>query len=205
VAINPPSDIVLDVAKAADPVKSLVAAERLTRLAGGDAAAADFSDLVHSMRTPSADASGMRTQMAIANVGRGMLPSAKVDAKAAAAYRNVEAFFLKDMIESIMPKNANSVFGKGTAGDMWKSMLAEQIANQVAKTSPLGIAKMIAAAHPPGVKKDTQTFNAAAAAAQATTKPEAVAAPSVQEPTAQESSVKEPVAQDADSTAKASS
>jgi Rod binding domain-containing protein len=39
-------------------------------------------------------------------------------------------------------------FGKGVAGDVWRSMLAEQLGNAVAKSGGVGIAKFLAAAHP---------------------------------------------------------
>ena len=45
-----------------------------------------------------------------------------------------------------MPKNANSVFGTGTAGDVWKSMLSEHIANKIAASGTIGIASRLIAA-----------------------------------------------------------
>ena len=55
-----------------------------------------------------------------------------------------EAFVLQSFIQSIMPQEATAVFGEGTAGEVWKSMLAEKIAMQVAEAGGVGIAKMIA-------------------------------------------------------------
>jgi peptidoglycan hydrolase FlgJ len=48
----------------------------------------------------------------------------------------------------MLPKESEEVFGKGTAGGVWKSMLAEQLGNQLAKGNGIGIAKQLAAAHP---------------------------------------------------------
>lgn len=59
------------------------------------------------------------------------------------AYEQFEAFVLQSFIQSIMPKEASSVFGEGTAGEVWKSMLAEKIAMQVAEAGGVGIAKVI--------------------------------------------------------------
>lgn len=54
-----------------------------------------------------------------------------------------EAFFLQSFIQSILPQDATEVFGEGTAGEVWKSMLAEKVAMQFAEAGGIGIAKMI--------------------------------------------------------------
>ncbi len=68
--------------------------------------------------------------------------SGRVENKAT-AYEQFEAFVLQSFIQSIMPKEASSVFGEGTAGEVWKSMLAEKIAMQVAQAGGIGIGKLI--------------------------------------------------------------
>ena len=69
---------------------------------------------------------------------------AKNDAKALKAYQDFEAFVLQSFVESMLPKDAESVFGKGLAGGYWKSMLAEKLGAELAKTGSIGIAKMLA-------------------------------------------------------------
>lgn len=59
-------------------------------------------------------------------------------------YVQFEAFVLQSFIQAILPKEASAVFGEGTAGEVWKSMLAEKIALQVAEAGGVGIAKAIA-------------------------------------------------------------
>jgi Rod binding domain-containing protein len=49
-------------------------------------------------------------------------------------------------IQSMLPKNAQHVFGKGTAGEVWKSMLAEKLGSEIARSGQLGIAKRLASA-----------------------------------------------------------
>jgi flagellar protein FlgJ len=44
-----------------------------------------------------------------------------------------------------MPRDSEAMFGSGTAGMIWKSMLAEKVAAEIARTGTLGIAKQIAA------------------------------------------------------------
>ena len=47
-----------------------------------------------------------------------------------------------------MPKNETDVYGEGTAGDIWKSMLSDQIARQIAKSGAFGISKQLFSTHP---------------------------------------------------------
>nr|WP_281375067.1 rod-binding protein [Methylobacterium fujisawaense] len=48
----------------------------------------------------------------------------------------------------MLPQGASAVYGKGNAGAIWKSMLAEQLGAQLAKAGGIGIARMIEASHP---------------------------------------------------------
>jgi hypothetical protein len=47
----------------------------------------------------------------------------------------------------MLPKNAESVFGKGTAGGIWKSMMAEKLADQISRSGGIGIARKLAGPH----------------------------------------------------------
>lgn len=59
------------------------------------------------------------------------------------AFRQFESFILQSFIETMLPKNAESVFGSGTAGGVWKSMLAEKLAEQISRSGGIGIAERI--------------------------------------------------------------
>lgn len=72
-------------------------------------------------------------------------PSTKAG-KAAEAFRQFEAFVLQSFIETMLPKNAEVVFGKGSAGAIWKSMLAEKLADQISRSGGVGIAQRIGGA-----------------------------------------------------------
>lgn len=63
-------------------------------------------------------------------------------------YRNFEAFVLQSFIQSMLPHDAQGVFGQGTAGEMWKGLLAEQLGKQLARAGGIGIAKQIYKSHP---------------------------------------------------------
>ncbi len=55
-------------------------------------------------------------------------------------FRRFEAMVLQTFIQNMLPKDGAAVYGKGMAGDMWKSMLAEKVATVVAERGGIGIA-----------------------------------------------------------------
>ncbi|HRN88920.1 rod-binding protein [Hyphomicrobium sp.] len=61
------------------------------------------------------------------------------------AAQKFEAFVLQTFIQEMMPKEAEGVFGSGVAGDFWRSMMAEKMAEQVAERGELGIADLVRA------------------------------------------------------------
>ena len=54
---------------------------------------------------------------------------------------------INSFVGEMLPKNAGSVFGEGTAGDIWRSMLSEQISRQIAKSGALGLSRRLFATH----------------------------------------------------------
>jgi peptidoglycan hydrolase FlgJ len=142
-AINLPTDVVLGVANAADPQKMRAAVARLQN--AGAAARADFQTLV----TQSA-AAAPKAGASTATAPPASVPSPGVsrhDDGKLGTFGKLEAFVLQTYVQSMFPKEASSFFGKGTAGAIWKSMLAEQLANQLAQSGQIGLAKHFAAAH----------------------------------------------------------
>ena len=55
-----------------------------------------------------------------------------------------EAFLVQNFVEAMLPRNAEHVFGKGTAGGIWKSLLAEKVGMEIARSGQLGITRQIA-------------------------------------------------------------
>lgn len=76
----------------------------------------------------------------------GSLPKPAPAPKVEKAHREFEAFVLQSFIEAMLPDGADNVFGKGIAGETWKSMMAEKLAREVAKSGHVGIAERIAGA-----------------------------------------------------------
>ncbi|MFT3732399.1 MAG: rod-binding protein [Hyphomicrobium sp.] len=63
-----------------------------------------------------------------------------------------EALYLRQMLEEWMPKDSAELFGEGTAGSVWRSMLADQMATTLSKSGTMGIAQLIMKHEPDGSK-----------------------------------------------------
>lgn len=145
------TDLVLDVLEAADPVTQRAATAKLDALKASDA---DFAATMDAETGKARAATAFQAAAVAAEAQSGAVNGAPVQViKAPAsgeAYRKFEAFILQTFVETMLPKESEEVFGKGTAGGVWKSMLAEQLGSQLAKGKGIGIAKQLAAAHPAG-------------------------------------------------------
>jgi hypothetical protein len=147
-AIDSPSDVVLEVAKAADPARAAAATQRLNELAGAGAAeTADFSETLAQTARLSSPAPAPVAGAADAR-SRFVDAAFAASDKAAKAQVDFEAVLLNGFVNEMLPKDGSAAFGQGLAGDMWKSMLADQVARQIAKSGSLGIARRLFAAHP---------------------------------------------------------
>ena len=147
-AFNPRTDVILEVASAADPSRATVAAQRLNALAGSNGTTADFAaDLDRAASAtgatppPLANAADMRSHLPAAPRGPDKLGQAKTQ---------FEAMMVSSFVGEMLPKDTGEVFGQGMAGDMWRSMLAEQVSTQIAKSGKLGLARRLFATHEVG-------------------------------------------------------
>lgn len=144
-------DIITGVARAADTAKHREAASRLERLSGQASSVANAG--APSADAPMAEAPlawSAEVRVADANASWPSTfasPSRTTDRSDTPpdAYVQFEALLLQNMVEAMMPKDSEAMFGSGTAGMIWKSMLAEKVAAEIARTGTLGIAKQIAA------------------------------------------------------------
>jgi len=81
-----------------------------------------------------------------ATVGSATLPAhdaLSARGKTSEVSTKFESFVLQMFVQEMLPKNASATFGKGFAGEAWRSMLAEKLSGEIAKTGGIGIAKMI--------------------------------------------------------------
>lgn len=135
-AISTPSDLVLDVVKAADPTAVQVAQARLQANRAAYAASSlaeagnGFSSTVDSVKEPGTAAGLSNTSL---HTGHDKVP---------AAYHKFEAMVLQNFMKNVLP-NSDQLYGKGTAGEMWKGMMAEQLGNSMAKNGGVGIAEQL--------------------------------------------------------------
>ncbi len=71
-------------------------------------------------------------------------PSAQADKPATPpSFKRFEAMVLQTFIQNMLPKDGTAVYGKGMAGDMWKSLLAEKVADVMADRGGIGIADRV--------------------------------------------------------------
>jgi flagellar protein FlgJ len=148
-AFSPKTDVILEVASAADPSRASLAAQRLNAIAGSNATPADFvSSLNQAAGVANAPPSSLpggadaRSRLAEAAGGPDKLRQAKTQ---------FEAMMLNSFVSELLPKDKGEVFGQGMAGDMWRSMLAEQVSTQIAKSGKLGLARRLFATHEVGL------------------------------------------------------
>jgi Rod binding domain-containing protein len=136
-AISPPSDIVLDVARAVDPAELAAARTQLVERARTGAAKVDFPDIT-APGTALKNMAGMRFAGQAETDKTGETPE---------AYRKFEAAVLQNFMQSMMPKDSEAVYGKGLAGDMWKSELAKQMGTVLSERGGIGIANRLLKDH----------------------------------------------------------
>lgn len=142
-AIKPPSDLVLDVARAADPLEYRASVEKLRNAqsavravnqqlnVNGFADMAKGSDSLSAQSFSNQPVNQMKMQTKAEGSGN------------AEAYKKFEAFMLQTFIQNMFTSDTPSVFGKGQAGEFWKSMMAESMAKEMADHGGIGVAKML--------------------------------------------------------------
>ena len=127
-AISPPGDIVLDVVKAADPAAVETARARLA-----------------SMASRASEATGFSVEQTARSFAREGTPGAA--GAVPEAFAKFEAMVLQTFLQSMLPSDTSSVYGEGMAGEMWQSLLAEQLGATMAKRGGIGIADRILRDH----------------------------------------------------------
>ena len=131
-SIQTATDIILDVVRAADPAVAQRAEAMLE--------AASIRKSEQAAATPAfqhqllASANGSSVSMSAASMGE-----AAPD-KSLEVYQRFEAMILQNFVGSMLPKDSEQLYGEGTAGEIWKGMMAEQLGAVLAKGGGIGIA-----------------------------------------------------------------
>ncbi len=135
-SIAPASDILLEMARAAEPSRARAALARLT---------GDPSPSFHQVLADGGKQDDARsTADSAATMARASRPGPRLSPPA-----ELEAFFLQNFIELVLPKD-ESLFGEGVAGESWRSMMAEQMARNLAAAGGIGLAAHFAKKRPEG-------------------------------------------------------
>lgn len=121
-AIPTSGDLILDVVRAADPAAAEAARTKLASFAA-KTQGAKF-DATGAVAAASPDAPR----------GKAATPE---------AFARFEAMVLQSFLQTMLPKDTESVYGGGMAGEMWQSMLAEQLGTTIARRGGIGIAERI--------------------------------------------------------------
>lgn len=160
--IQPPSDIVMGVMQAADPARQQAVISKLRALAlGGPAESLAFDQVMQAKATPDGPGApvapltpglapfAVSSTVSLRNATALSRPQSGAGADAtpaAASFRRFEAMVLSQFVQSMMPEKAEAMFGSGNAGQIWKSMLSEKMADQAARAGGIGIAQRLATA-----------------------------------------------------------
>ncbi|MDM9618969.1 rod-binding protein [Rhizobium sp. AC44/96] len=153
-AISPPSDLVLDVVKAADPLEVQAAQEKLK--ANQAAFAANSLAEAGNGFTSAVDV----LDRATGKTGLGDTKNRAKTEEIPQTYRKFEAMVLQNFIKNMLPSDSEDVYGKGATGDIWKGMMAEQLGNEISKGEGIGVAKQLY--HDALKKQEGRVVNASA-------------------------------------------
>lgn len=64
-------------------------------------------------------------------------------APAAGVARDFEAAMLGPMMEAMLPSEDAAVWGSGRGGHMWRSLFAQELAAEIARSGGVGIAELV--------------------------------------------------------------
>jgi len=140
VAISIPSDLVMDVVNAGNPAtvqkaESMLAAAAATKakaVAATDRFTTEVASLSGDIGTSLVD---LRERLAEADNSKVEVPE---------AYRKFEAMVLGNFVQSMLPADNEEIYGKGTAGEMWRGMMADKIGTVISEGGGIGIAERMA-------------------------------------------------------------
>jgi Rod binding domain-containing protein len=126
--------LVLDVVKAANPTDVEAAQAKLAANRAAFAATSlaengnGFGSTVDALNSAGTQA------------GLGNANTNAASTKVPQVYRKFEAMMLQNFVKNMLP-SSETLYGKGSAGEIWKGMMAEQLGNTIAKNGGVGIAE----------------------------------------------------------------
>jgi flagellar protein FlgJ len=133
-SIQTATDIILDVVKAADPAVAQRAEAMLEAASARKSERAAATPAFEHQLLASSDQSSISVST----------PDIAVPDKMMETYQRFEAMILQSFIGDMLPKDSEQLYGKGTAGEIWKGMMAEQLGAALAAGGGIGIAARMA-------------------------------------------------------------
>jgi Rod binding domain-containing protein len=133
------------VARAVDPAELAAARTQLAERARAGVARTEFPDVAAAGATSIETAAKNMADMRFS--GHAGAGKSEKSGETPEAYRKFEAAVLQNFMQSMMPKDSEAVYGKGLAGDMWKSELAKQMGTVLSERGGIGIANRLLKDH----------------------------------------------------------
>lgn len=140
-AISIDTDLVMDVLKAGHADQIAAAREKLQ--------VKRLSDIEKPLEVASSNAEFaaelLETELAKKTIGASQLrDNMQVDLNKN-AFEKFEAVVLEQFVKYMLPEDSEVIFGEGTAGNIWKGMMAQQLGATIAKAGGIGIAEQMMA------------------------------------------------------------
>jgi peptidoglycan hydrolase FlgJ len=134
-SIQTATDIILDVVRAADPAVAQRAEAMLEAASIRKSEQAASTPAFQHQLLASADQSSVSVASASVASAKDAAPDKSLE-----VYQRFEAMILQNFVGSMLPSDSEQLYGEGTAGDIWKGMMAEQLGAVLAKGGGIGIA-----------------------------------------------------------------
>lgn len=133
-SIFPTADLISEVTRAADPRRAQIATKRLEAIA--EARASSPGHLPSYGAIVPADA---RVSTPLVDTSR---PTATASTRLTAA-QQFEAFLLQHWLEAMLSDASDDAPGADMSGSVWRSMMAEQIGAQIARSGVTGLHRIL--------------------------------------------------------------
>ncbi len=143
-SISPPSDILLDSLRGADPAARTASLEKLKKYgqtvitpANGEPS---FKNQLTRVQT-----NGMpfHASSALTQMRNDALLNKPQTTPTRTALQQFEGTFIKNFIDTMQPTTTSSLYGKGTAGSVWQSFMSDAVAKKISEAGGVGIAKSL--------------------------------------------------------------
>ena len=151
-AVSIPSDLVIGVMRAAPAERASTAAQKLGVTAPS---APEFEVVLGEPRQPAATAhidlisgvlaAGDPERMSAATASLDGYRTTLANSPQAVAARGLETALIRNLLETMVPQEADGVLGGSFASGIWRSMAVDQMASLYAKAGGLGLSESIIA------------------------------------------------------------